>query len=178
MEVASTNNPEDLNQEKYFEVIESLGSFNNYISLLLDDKPNTQQIVFKSSLVIEFYNLKEEIVKFSNKDSSSDEVAQLSKGDKITLPTILETKFSQYSKDIDEVELVSLFYQANNYVKSHRIDSAVKFCEHPVIDLLLNLKIHLLKENVREYINMGLKTNKDLISDKSKLVNRIVSPIK
>lgn len=153
-------------------------SSTNYINLLFDEQPNNFQTIFKSSLILEFYNLKEEIINLNSNDFPTDEIVSLKNIERILLPTKLEQKFARYSKLINDEEISKLLYEAMEYWKNQEIDSGIKFCTHPIINLLLNLKIYLLKENVSSYINMGLQTNTKLINDSAKLIYSIINHLK
>ena len=178
MEKKSKNNSENQIKEMLIKFGELHKSFNNYMVLLLDEKPNIQQIIFKSSLILEFYNLNEEIINLKSKDFPIDEIGILKKVDTILLQTKLENKFSKYSELITENEISTLFYSAIEYLEKQEIDSGIKFCTHPIINLLLNIKIFLFKENINSYINMGLKTNTKLINDSAKLIYSIINHLK
>ena len=178
MEKKSKNNSENQIKEMLVKFEELHKSFNNYMVLLLDEKPNIHQIIFKSSLILEFYNLNEEIINLKSKDLPIDEIGILKKADTILLQTKLENKFSKYSELITENEISTLFYSAIEYLEKQEIDSGIKFCTHPIINLLLNIKIFLFKENINSYINMGLKTNTKLITDVPKLIYSVINHLK
>ena len=177
MKKTSTYNSEIRKLEKFLKEKERTEFKNDYIILLFDEKPNARQIVFKSSVIVEFYNLKEEIVNINHKDCriDKDEFVPLEKLN-ITLSTSkLETKFSRYSNHIVKEELDRLFADVSEFWKNQTIATLVKFSpSNPRINLVLNLKLYLFKENLNSFITMGLKTNPTLITDKSKLVYAII----
>lgn len=180
MEQEPEYNSENQMLEKFSELREFISSFSNYMNLLLDDKPNKLQTTFKSSLVVEFYNLNEEIVTFADKNllNKQDDIVSLKNADKYLFPLKLQTDFSRLSGHINEKELDKLVFDSQQFIKNHKVNIEIEKNEHQLVNFVLELKIFLLKENLHSFINLGLKTNTFLITDKSKLVYKIINHLK
>lgn len=175
-EASSKNNSEEYSMENYLEVKKKIDSMFNYFILLFNDK--TQEIILKSSLLLEFYNLKEEIINLKEKNCPKDEIGKLNFINGQLLKTKLDIKFSKYSDLITVSENSKLLYDAEQFFSNPDMHFQIEFCNHIIINSVLNLKIYLLNENINLYISMGLKTNNKLITDVPKLIYFVINHLK
>ena len=177
MENELEKNSENQNyiENKLIEYKHLLDKFSNISKLILDENDNPTRKTFITALILEFFDLEEKILDFNIKHSPNDDIVSLSFAQTLLITNNLDTKFSKYRNYLDEIILNRLFQDAFEYWKQHETCEKIIFCNHPIINLCLNLKIKVFKQNLNEYVNMGLLVNGSSITDKSKLVYKVIN---
>jgi hypothetical protein len=153
-------------------------SFAELMLLIGKDFNNPMVKDFRTAAILEFYDLEEKIVNLDSMPFSKDDMVSLKLIENCLFSQKLESKLSKYINHLNEKALDRLFTEAHEYWKQHKINLCINFSDNPIINLFLNLKIHVLRENIDEFVNMGLIINSNLITDKSKLVYKIINHLK
>lgn len=177
MENELEKNSENQNyiENKLIEYRHLYDKFSNISKLILDENDNPIRKTFTTTLILEFFDLEETILDFNIKHSPNDDIVSLSGAEILLFTSNLDTKLSKYSIYLDEIILDRLLNDASEYWKQYETCEKIIFCNHPLINLCLNLKIKVFKQNLNEYLKMGLLVKSILITDKSKLVYKVIN---